>query len=158
MPAGKPRYKPFPLMCEDSALPTLHNSRELYLVFPVAWLGKKAMQKTQETWVWSLGRKIPRRKWQLAPVFLPRKFYGPRSLAGDSLCDRKESVTKLAYTCSHTHTHTYTHTHTHTHTHVNGSPILYRNCEGWVRFLNTGCNLKCRRVVIRRHVWPEASD
>ena len=29
-------------MCQDSALPTLHNSRELYLVFPSGSAGKEA--------------------------------------------------------------------------------------------------------------------
>ena len=41
-----------------------------------------AMQATQETWVQSLGWKIPwRREWQSTPVFLPGKFHGQRSLA-----------------------------------------------------------------------------
>ena len=36
-------------------------------------------------------RKIPwRRKWHLTPIFLPRKFYGQRSLAGSSPRDRRE--------------------------------------------------------------------
>ena len=40
----------------------------------------------QETWVQSLGQKIPRRrKWQPALVFLPGKFHGQRSLVGYSL-------------------------------------------------------------------------
>ena len=40
-----------------------------------------AKQETQETWVLSL-RKIPRSgKWQPAPVFLPGKFHGLKSLA-----------------------------------------------------------------------------
>ena len=37
----------------------------------------------QETWAWSLGGEIPRRrKWQPTPVFLPGKSHGLRSLAG----------------------------------------------------------------------------
>ena len=37
-------------------------------------------------------RKIPwRRTWQLTPVFLPGESHGPKSLAGYSLWDRKES-------------------------------------------------------------------
>ena len=37
----------------------------------------------QETWVQSLGRKIPwRRKWQPTPVFLPGESHGWRSLVG----------------------------------------------------------------------------
>ena len=43
-----------------------------------------------DTWI----RKILwRRKWLPTPVFLPRKFYGQRSLAGYSLWGRKESDT-----------------------------------------------------------------
>ena len=44
--------------------------------------------------------KIPwRRKWQLKPVFLPRKSHGQRSLAGYSSQGRKESdVTEHKHT------------------------------------------------------------
>ena len=38
-------------------------------------------------------RKIPRRKWQPTPVFLPGKSHGQRSLAGSSPWTRKESDT-----------------------------------------------------------------
>ena len=38
-----------------------------------------------ETWVWSLGRKIPwRREWLPTPVFLPKEFHGQRRLAAYS--------------------------------------------------------------------------
>ena len=48
----------------------------------------------------SLG-KIPwRRKWQLAPVFLPEEFHGQRSLEGYNPWGRKESDTRM-----YTHTH-----------------------------------------------------
>ena len=41
------------------------------------------MQEMQETWVQSLGGKIPWvREWQPIPIFLPGKFHGQRSLAG----------------------------------------------------------------------------
>ena len=58
--------------------------------------------------------KIPRRrKWQPAPVFLPEKFHGQRSLAGSSLWGRKETdIVKRAYAHARAHTHTHTHTHT----------------------------------------------
>ena len=37
----------------------------------------------RETWVWTLGWKIPwSRAWQPTPVFLPRESNGQRSLAG----------------------------------------------------------------------------
>ena len=42
-------------------------------------------------------------KWQHTPVFLPRKFHGPRSLAGYSLRSHKVSDT------TSTHSHTITH-------------------------------------------------
>ena len=44
-------------------------------------------------------------KWEPAPVFLPGKFHGQRSLAGYSPrgCKELESA-------EHTHTHTHTHT------------------------------------------------
>ena len=39
-------------------------------------------------------QKIPwRREWQHTPVFLPREFYGQRSLVGYSAWDHKESYT-----------------------------------------------------------------
>ena len=43
----------------------------------------KNLPAMQEPWVRSLGWGSPwRRKWQLAPVFLPGKSYGHRSLVG----------------------------------------------------------------------------
>ena len=54
--------------------------------------------------------KIPwRRKWQPTPVFLPGKFHGQRSLAGNSPWGLKETdmTERLS---AHTHTHTHTHT------------------------------------------------
>ena len=48
-------------------------------------------ETTQETWVWSLGGKIPwSRKWQPTPVF-PGKLHGQRSLEGNSPWRPKES-------------------------------------------------------------------
>ena len=45
----------------------------------------------EETQVWSLGQEDPmRRKWQPTPVFLPGKFHGQRSLAGNSPWGYKE--------------------------------------------------------------------
>ena len=50
------------------------------------WLSGRVFLAMQETWVWSLGSKIPwRRKWQPTPVFLPENSHGQRSLAGCSL-------------------------------------------------------------------------
>ena len=52
-----------------------------------------AMQETQETWVQSLGGKVPqRRKWQSTPVFLPEKFHGQRSLADTTKHTRYSST------------------------------------------------------------------
>ena len=58
---------------------------------------KNPVQETQETWVQSLGREDPLEKeWQPIPVFLPRKFYGQRSLVDYSPWDCKELDTNLA--------------------------------------------------------------
>ena len=46
-----------------------------------------------------------------APVFLPGKFYGQRSLVGYSPWDHR--VRHNWATNTHTHTHTHTHKHTH---------------------------------------------
>ena len=69
------------------------------------------MQETQRCRFDPCIRKIPwRRKWQSAPIFLPGKFHGQKTLVGSSLWDYKLD------TSEHTHTHTHTHTRTHTHT------------------------------------------
>ena len=55
--------------------------------------------------------KIPwSRKWPPAPVFLPGKFHGPKSLAGyiSWVCKELDMTEWLSI-----HTHTPTHTHTH---------------------------------------------
>ena len=44
-----------------------------------------------------------RRKWQLAPIFLPGKFHRQRSLVGYSLWDHKES--HMTEVTEHTHAH-----------------------------------------------------
>ena len=59
----------------------------------------KNLPAVQETWIQSLGRKIPqRRKWQLSPVFLPGKSLRQRTLQGYSPWglkrDRHDLVTK----------------------------------------------------------------
>ena len=55
-----------------------------------------------DSWV----RKIPwRRKWQLTPVFLPRKFHGQRSLMDYSPWGPKELDTTER---AHVHPYTYT--------------------------------------------------
>ena len=52
----------------------------------------KRLPAMRETWVRSLGRKVPwRRKWQPTPVFLPGESHGWRSLVGYSPWGRKES-------------------------------------------------------------------
>ena len=69
--------------------------------------------------------KIPqRRKWQLAPAFLPGKSNGQRSLAGYSQQSCKDShMTQQLNSLSLSLTHR--HTHTHTHTHTREAKILY---------------------------------
>ena len=64
----------------------------------------------QETQVQSLGQEDPwRRKWQPAPVFLPGKFYGQKSLVGYSplgpkrvrhdLVTKTNNINLIAYKC-----------------------------------------------------------
>ena len=48
----------------------------------------KNLPAIQETWS---GKNPWRQEWQPTPVFLPREFYGHKSLASYSLRDRKES-------------------------------------------------------------------
>ena len=49
------------------------------------------MQEMQDIWVLLLGQGDPwSRKWQPAPVFLPGKFHGQRSMVGYSPLDSKE--------------------------------------------------------------------
>ena len=51
----------------------------------------------QETRIQSLGQKNPwRRKWQPTPVFLPRKFHEPKSLAGYTVHGISRSWTWLS--------------------------------------------------------------
>ena len=51
----------------------------------------------QETWVQSLGRKLPwRRAWHPTPAFLPGESHGQRSLVGYSPQGCKESDTTEA--------------------------------------------------------------
>ena len=62
----------------------------------------KKLPAMWDTWVLSLGRKIPwRRAWRPTPVFLPGKSNGQRSLAGYSPQGGKESDTTEL--CMHTH-------------------------------------------------------
>ena len=54
----------------------------------------KSLPAMRETWVRSLGRKIPwRRKWQPTAVFLPGESHGWRGLVGYSPWGHKESDT-----------------------------------------------------------------
>ena len=54
----------------------------------------KNLPAMQETWVPSLGQKIPwRREWLPIPVFLPGEFHGQSSVAGYSPWGRKETDT-----------------------------------------------------------------
>ena len=44
----------------------------------------KNLPVIQETWVQSLGREVPQRKWQPTPVFTPGELHGQRSVEGYS--------------------------------------------------------------------------
>ena len=67
---------------------------------PSRILGKKKYRRLKRCGFNAWVRKIPwRRKWQLAPEFLPGKFHGQRSLVGYSSWGGKESdMTDHAYT------------------------------------------------------------
>ena len=66
-------------------------------------------------------RKISwRRKWQIAPVFLPGKSHGQRRLMGYSPWRHKES--DMAKQRS-VHAHARAQTHTHTHTGLDPPPL-----------------------------------
>ena len=73
----------------------------LFVASLVTQMVKQCGRPGFDPWV----RKIPwRRKWQPAPVLLPGKFHGRRSLVGYSPRDRKESdMTEQL----HTHTQNY---------------------------------------------------
>ena len=63
-----------------------------------AWQSRRHKRRGFDPWV----RKIPgSRKWQPAPVFLPEKPYGQRSLAGYDLWGCKESDTNEATEDAH---------------------------------------------------------
>ena len=66
------------------------------------------MQKTQETWVQSLGWEDPSEKEMatislqpIAPIFLTGKFHGQSCLVGYSSQGHKESD-RIEHTCKHT--------------------------------------------------------
>ena len=54
-------------------------------------------------WIPGLGRFPWRSKWQPAPVFLPEKFYGQRSLAGYVHGVEKESDTTMQLNNNNNH-------------------------------------------------------
>ena len=72
-----------PLVLADIAQPLSWASLVTQIV--------KNLPAMQETWVQSLGQEDPwRRKWLPIPAFLPRKFYGQKSLAGYGPWGHKE--------------------------------------------------------------------
>ena len=113
VPPKKPWHNPRPwrlpagLYCETSFRSRTHfifmygerqgwNSACQYLIVPGfpgdSWW--RIRLTVQETWVWSLGWKIPwRRAWPPSPVFLLADSHGQRSLEGHSPWSRKESDT-----------------------------------------------------------------
>ena len=74
--------------------PTLFIATSMTWIFPGGPDGIKSLPAMRETWVWSLGQKIPcRRKWQPTLVLLPGKSHGQRSLVCYSPWGLKESDT-----------------------------------------------------------------
>ena len=85
--------------------------------------------KRQEFHLW-VGKIPRRRKWQLAPVFLPVKFHGQRSLTGCSLWGRKD-IAKCKRT--HAHIQTRAHAHTHMHTHIPHPSLKELQASGFIK-------------------------
>ena len=88
-------------------------------------------------------RKIPwRRKWQLAPVFLPGKFHGQRSLEGYSPwgCTESDTAERL---------NTHTRAHTHTHTHIYTLPCVKQLASGKLLY-STESSVQCS-VINQKH-------
>ena len=83
-------------------------SYQPYFKYSVATFGASLMAQMvkhlpamQETWVESLGWKIPWvREWLPTPVFLPGKFHGQRNLVGYSPWGHKELDIWLNYCCN----------------------------------------------------------
>ena len=66
------------------------------------------MQRTQETWVQSLGGKIPWRKaWQPTPIFLSGESHGQRSLAVDGSKGRQSRTQLSDLASTYTRTRAY---------------------------------------------------
>ena len=58
-----------------------------------------AMQKPQETWVRSLGQKIPQRRvWHPTPEFLPGESRGQKNLVGHKELPRPQQLSMHAHT------------------------------------------------------------
>ena len=92
-----------PIYCLNKSLKFLsHKSPDLFIMMIYYWWlsGKESTCNAgdaKNTLPW-------RRKWKLAPVFLPGKFHGQRSLVGYSPRGHKESDTTECMSI-HTHTH-----------------------------------------------------
>ena len=93
-----------------------------------------------DSWV----RKIPwRRKWQLAPVFLPGEFHGQRILAGYSPRGSQRVRHDWAI-----------HTHTHTHTHHNMLVVLVQDLGRFPQMLS-----QLEAYGLQKHLfWQEVID
>ena len=97
-----------------------------------------------------LGRSVGSGKWQSAPVFLPGKLHGQRSLAGQSLWGCKESDMTG-----------FVHRHTQTHTHTLPLPWFFHMVFPSLKptALYTGCsnsafNFNVNVSSLKRTLWP----
>ena len=88
------------ILHEMMEIPRWHSSKEFARQ---CWSHKRCRF---DPWV----GKIPwKRKYQLAPIFFPRKFQGQRNLVGYSQWGHKD-LDPTEQLSSRTHTHTHTHT------------------------------------------------
>ena len=99
-----------------------------YILESVGFSGGAVIKNMHAMQEMTLGQKGPwSRKWQPTSVFLPRKFYGQRSLVGCSLWSHKEQdTTKCACVRAHTHTHT-----------VDLQCVSFRSTAEWFSYVYT---------------------
>ena len=90
----------------------MHNTHICaYPYTEMAQVGKN-LPAVQETQVQILGQEAPLEdwKWQPAPVYLPGKSHGQKSLAGYSPSGcRKSAMTEHTWTCTCMQLYMYTH-------------------------------------------------
>ena len=73
------------LFRSSEAQESLKDLSVAYLMLALVVKNPLPMEETEETQVWSLDRKTPRRRaWQPTPVLLPGESHAQRSLVGST--------------------------------------------------------------------------